>query len=1090
MPKDPTLNKIMLLGSGPIIIGQACEFDYSGTQACRSLREEGCQIVLVNSNPATVMTDPGLSDRTYVEPMTPEVVAEIIRKEKPDAVLPTFGGQTALNLAMVLAHNGVLEECGVRLIGAEAEVIRRAEDREEFRRLMESLGLYMAASRTVSNYEAAEAFVRSRRFPVVVRPSFTLGGTGGGIAYNLDELRQTVERGLTASPVHEVLVEESLLGWKEIELELVRDKAGNAVVICGIENLDPMGIHTGDSITVAPIQTLADGEYQALRNEAIAIVGAVGVETGGCNIQFAVCPKTGRRAVIEMNPRVSRSSALASKATGYPIARVAAKLALGYNLDEIPNSITRQSCAAFEPALDYVVVKAPRFDFEKFVGSEPTLGFQMKSVGETMALGRTFREALQKALRGLEIGQAGFTERPAKPGEHYHSLETRLRTPGPYRIFFLKEAMRKGYSTAQLAELTSIDPWYLHQLALIYDEESKISESLGPVFSESAPQPGPAEAGRWRYIKAQGFSDRQIAFILNRDLALDHIDEESVRQRRLLSGVRPTFRAVDTCAGEFEAYTPYFYSTYHGRREFDESLPDSGRKKIMILGGGPNRIGQGVEFDYCCVSASLALRDAGYDTIMVNSNPETVSTDYDLADRLYFEPLTVEDILAICEAEKPYGLIVQCGGQTPLNLSRALKKAGVPIIGTQPEDIFLAEDRGAFNQLAASLGISQPQGRPAANVEAACRIAQEVGYPVMCRPDFVLGGRAMRIVYDENELRRYWNEALSVSSDGTVFIDHFLEDAVEMDVDALCDGREVLVAAIMEHVEQAGIHSGDSACSIFPHNLTGSQVERIKKYTRDLALALNTKGLINVQYAVQHDKIFILEANPRASRTVPFVAKATGWPLARLAALVMAGAPLSELPQPPRTFRLYNAVKEVVLPFDRFPGSRYELGAEMRSTGEAMGLAESYGQAFIKGQLACGNNIPRTGGVLLSICDHDKTRLTAPARVLAKLGYKLLATQGTCRHLREAGLECEAVSKMAGPRPNLLDYISDGHIQMAVNTISGQGSARDGQTIRSETLKRRIPLITTMSALEALAEGLQEWDESLPVAALQDYYMV
>ncbi len=1087
MPKDPSLKKIMLLGSGPIIIGQACEFDYSGTQACRALREEGCEIVLVNSNPATVMTDPAFSERTYIEPLVPEVVAEIVRRERPDAVLPTFGGQTALNLGLTLAESGVLAECGSRLIGAEAEVIRRAEDREIFRRLIAGLGLSLAASAPARSRDEAAAFARVRGFPVVVRPSFTLGGTGGGIAFNFNELRSVVERGLAASPAGEVLVEESLLGWKEIELELVRDRAGNAVVICGIENLDPMGIHTGDSITVAPIQTLADPEYQALRDEAIAIVGAVGVETGGCNIQFAVNPRDGRRAVIEMNPRVSRSSALASKATGFPIARVAAKLALGYTLDEIPNSITRQSCAAFEPALDYCVVKAPRFDFEKFPGADPVLGFQMKSVGETMALGRSFREALQKALRGLEIGQHGFTGRPARPGEALPPLEERLSQAGPYRVFYLREALRRGWTVDQLAETTGVDPWFLDQMRMLHDEEAALADVLGPFFAERAPQPGPAEAAQWRRFKGQGFSDRRLAELLRRDLADDGIDEEAVRRRRLLAGVRPGFRAVDTCAGEFEAYTPYFYSTYNYRPGSEDRLPGKGRKKMMILGGGPNRIGQGVEFDYCCVQAALALREAGWETIMVNSNPETVSTDYDLADRLYFEPLTVEDILAVCEAERPDGVLVQFGGQTPLNLSRALKAAGVPIIGTQPEDIFLAEDRGEFNRLAASLGISQPAGRSAANVEAACRVAQEVGYPVMARPDFVLGGRAMRIVHDEAELRRYWDEAAGAAQGGTVFIDHFLEGALELDVDALCDGREVLVAAIMEHVEQAGIHSGDSACSIFPHNLTGGQMERIRKHTRDLALALRTKGLINIQFAVQDNRIYLLEANPRASRTVPFVAKATGWPLARLAALVMTGTPVSRLPQRPRPRRLYNAVKEVVLPFDRFPGTSIQLGAEMRSTGEVMGLAESYGQAFLKAQLAVGMTVPPEGGVLLSICDDDKPRLAAPARALAALGYRLFATEGTCRFLRAAGLACEPVNKMSGPRPNLLDRISDGHFGLVINTVSGQGSARDSQAIRTEALKRRLPLFTTMSALEALVEG-REQNGAWQVAALQDFY--
>ncbi|MDR1922225.1 MAG: carbamoyl-phosphate synthase large subunit, partial [Candidatus Adiutrix sp.] len=958
MPKDQSLKKILLLGSGPIIIGQACEFDYSGTQACRALREEGCEIVLVNSNPATVMTDPAFSDRTYVEPMTVPVVSEIIRREKPDGLLSTFGGQTALNLAMDLAGTGLLEECGVRLIGADAEVIRRAEDRGLFRRLITGLGLYMAASGMAKSFEEAAAVVAGSRFPAVVRPSFTLGGSGGGIAYNMEELKTIVEHGLSVSPVGEVQVEESLIGWKEIELEVMRDKAGNAIVICGIENFDPMGVHTGDSITVAPIQTLADPEYQALRNDSLAVVNAVGVTTGGCNIQFAVDPKTGQRAVIEMNPRVSRSSALASKATGFPIARVAAKLALGYHLDELPNSITRKSCAAFEPALDYCVVKAARFDFEKFQGAAPTLGFQMKSVGETMALGRTFREALQKALRGLEIGQSGFTERPARPGEILPALTERLRVPGPYRIFYIKEALRKGFSLEELNEITAIDPWFLSQLARLHHEEKEIAPLLGPLFLPNAPQPGPAEAAQWRRFKAQGFSDKQIAYVLTRGGGGYEADEAMVRERRRLAGVRPAFKAVDTCAGEFEAFTPYFYSSYQGSGGISETPPSSGGKKIMILGGGPNRIGQGVEFDYCCVQAALALREAGWETIMVNSNPETVSTDYDMAGRLYFEPLTVEDILAICEEEKPHGLLVQCGGQTPLNLSRLLKAAGAPIIGTQPDDIFLAEDRGAFNKLAASLGLRQPAGGQAANVEAACRIAQEVGYPVMARPDFVLGGRAMRIVHDEEELRRYWDEVLSVSSDGAVFIDRFLENAIEMDVDALCDGQEVTVAAIMEHVEQAGVHSGDSACSIFSHTLTESQEKRIRGHTRDLALALNTRGLINVQYAVQGDDIYLLEANPRASRTVPFVAKATGWPLARLAALVMAGTPLSKLPPPPPRSRAYNAVKEVTLPFDRFPGVRIELSAEMRSTGEVMGLAPSFGLAFLKAQLAVGQDIP------------------------------------------------------------------------------------------------------------------------------------
>ncbi len=1083
MPKDPTLKKIMLLGSGPIIIGQACEFDYSGTQACRALREEGCQIILLNSNPATVMTDPGLSDRTYVEPMTVEVAAEIIRKERPDAVLPTFGGQTALNLAMELAECGVLEECGARLIGAEAKVIQRAEDREIFREVIEDLGLYMAGSQKAGSFEEAADFVRRHQFPVVIRPSFTLGGTGGGIAYNMEELKTAMERGLAASPMREVLVEESLLGWKEIELEVIRDKAGNAIVVCGIENFDAMGVHTGDSITVAPIQTMTALEYQELRNDGLAIVAAVGVDAGGCNLQFAVDPKTGKRAVIELNPRVSRSSALASKATGFPIARVATKLALGFTLDELTNGITGQPSSAFEPSVDYCVVKAP--------GAVPVLGFQMKSVGETMALGRNFREAFQKSLRGLEIGQTGFTERPARPGEKLGPLEERLRAPGPYRPFYLKEALRKGMSVERLSEITGIDPWFLDQLEIIHREENNIGKSLAPFFAAGAEKPGPEEAALWRAAKTHGFSDAQIAYVLNRE-GLSGLDDDGVRARRLLAGVRPTFRAVDTCAGEFAAQAPYFYSTYQGLPEAEETHSDDTKKKIMILGGGPNRIGQGVEFDYCCVQAAMALRQAGFSTIMVNSNPETVSTDFDMADRLYFEPLTVEDILAICEEEKPFGVLVQCGGQTPLNLSRRLKGAGAPIIGTSPEDIFLAEDRGAFNKLAAGLGIRQPQGGQARTVEEAARIAGEVGYPVMARPDFVLGGRAMKIVHDEAELRLYWDEAMSVSSDGTVFIDRFLENAIEMDVDALCDGREVMVAAVMEHVEQAGVHSGDSACSIFPHTFTADQLERIKKHTTDLALALNTRGLINIQYAVQGDDIYLLEANPRASRTVPFVAKATGWPLARLAALVMTGTPLSELPPPPQSRRNYNAVKEVKMPFDRFPGARIQLGAEMRSTGEVMGLGVTFGQAFIKAQWAAGHKIPREGGVLLSICNDDKPRLLEPARKLVALGFTLYATAGTRDCLMAQGLACELVHKMAGPRPNLLDCISDGNIQLAVNTIAGQGSARDGMLIRAETLKRQIPTFTTIAALEALVEGMRDWDaqERVSVAALQDFYEV
>lgn len=1089
MPKNPALNNILLIGSGPIIIGQACEFDYSGTQACRALREEGCRVIVVNSNPATIMTDPGLSDRTYVEPLTSDVLAEIIRREKPDAILPTFGGQTALNLAMELHRKGILTQTGVGLIGAQPEVIERSENRGDFRRTMSELGLDLPRSGLANSLEEAEEHVKELGFPVVVRPSYTLGGTGGGLAFNLEEFREAVHRGLAASPVEQVMIEESVLGWKELELEVMRDRADNAVVICGIENVDPMGIHTGDSITVAPIQTLSDVEYQALRDDGLAIVRAVGVETGGCNIQFAVSPVDGRRVVIEMNPRVSRSSALASKATGFPIARVAAKLALGYHLDEIENSITRQSCAAFEPAVDYCVVKAPRFDFEKFQGASNKLGLEMRSVGETMSLGRTFREAMQKALRGLEIGRTGFEPVIPEPGRPEESLEYRLRHPGPYRFFHLKEAFEKGLGTDEIYQLTGIDHWFLDQLLQLHQDEKRLADQLSPFFQQGASAPDGAEAKLWRYFKSQGFSDARIARLIQAANMSDGPGEAQVRARRRRAGVKPVYRAVDTCAGEFPAYTPYYYSTYHGQDGALDRAPVTGRRKIMILGGGPNRIGQGLEFDYCCVQAVLALRADGWETIMVNSNPETVSTDYDLADRLYFEPMTAEDVLAICEEERPDGLIVQFGGQTPLNLARALEEAGFNIIGTKPADIFLAEDRGAFNRLAGELGLLQPEGAQVNNVEAACRVAGRVGYPVMVRPGFVLGGRAMKIVHDEDELRAYLEEALNVAPEGLILIDRFLEDAIEVDVDAICDGHDVLVAAIMEHVEQAGVHSGDSACSIFTHTLSAPIMERIKDHTRRLALALNTKGLINVQYAVQGDRVYVLEANPRASRTVPFVAKATGWPLARLAARVMAGAKIAGLPGPPEPKLPYNAVKEAVMPFDRFPGAKILLGAEMRSTGEVMGLDASFGLAFVKAQLAVNFKLPKSGGVLLSICDNDKKKLLAPARGLARLGYGLYATKGTRDFLERNGLACRLANKMSGARPNILDDMSDGRIVMAINTVSGRTSAKDAQLIRAEGLRRHIPVFTTISALEALVEGLtEELSQKPQVAALQDFY--
>lgn len=1099
MPKRTDIKTIMVLGSGPIIIGQACEFDYSGTQGCKALKEEGYKIVLLNSNPATVMTDPVFSDRTYIEPVNIHMAAAIIRQERPDAILPTLGGQTALNLAVELHENGVLEECGVEMIGAKPHSIELAENRQSFRATMQKIGLDLPKSELAHSVDEALKKVREIGFPAIVRPSYTLGGTGGGIAYNLEEFREVARSGLLASPIRQVLVEESVLGWKEMELEVVRDGADNAIVVCGIENFDPMGVHTGDSITVAPIQTLSDPEYQALRDDALAVVRAVGVDTGGCNVQFAIDPKTGRRVIIEMNPRVSRSSALASKATGFPIARVAAKLAVGYRLDELKNDITGTS-ACFEPTIDYCVVKVPRFTFEKFDGASKELGLRMQSVGETMALGGNFREALQKALRGLETGLAGLEPLP-KPHNASNSkagrleqLTRKLHERSPDRLFDLYEALNLGLSLEDAGLITGIDPWFLSQIEKIRLTEKQVRTEFLPLLAKEKVRPGEKLVSLWRHIKAQGFSDERIARI-SAEVLPEPLNAPAVRAYRLAAGVTSVFRSVDTCAGEFEALTPYFYSTYDATGKdiaHEKSIADRSKRSVMILGGGPNRIGQGIEFDYCCVQAAFTLKSMGIRTIMVNSNPETVSTDFDTADRLYFEPLTAEDILAIYEAEKPEGLMIQFGGQTPLNLAAALRKAGVPILGTQPEGIALAEDRDSFSILAAKLGVPQPASGMASNEESACRIAKEIGYPVMVRPSFVLGGRAMRIIHDEVSLREYMGgktAGLVLTPESPILVDKFLEDAVEVDVDAVVDGKDVTIAGIMEHIEQAGIHSGDSCCSIPTHTLSDGCLEDIRRHTRTLGLALGTRGLLNMQFAVHRGKVYIIEANPRASRTVPFVSKAIGVSVAGIATRVMAGETLQQTgftaePQLP-----YFVVKEAVFPFDRFPGAVINLGPEMRSTGEVMGIDKSFGMAFLKSQSAANTRVPVGGNAILSVSDRDKAALVPLAARMAILGFTIYATPGTRDILAENGIAAQTVVKIGPQRPHLLDLMRNGNINMIVNTVSGTTSARDASPIRAEAISRHITLITTITALAAAVAGLETLrHDKRSVAPLQDYY--
>jgi carbamoyl-phosphate synthase large subunit len=1123
MPRRTDLRKILLIGSGPIVIGQACEFDYSGTQACKALREEGYEVVLVNSNPATIMTDPETADRTYVEPITWEVVERIIERERPDALLPTLGGQTALNTAMDLHRKGVLAKYGVKMIGASPEAIDKAEDRQLFKAAMERIGVAVPRSGVARSLAEAQE-VRDRvGLPCVLRPSFTLGGTGGGIAYNREEFNELIARGLDLSPVGEVLIEESVIGWKEFELEVMRDGADNAVIVCSIENLDPMGVHTGDSITVAPAQTLTDKEYQRMRDAALAVLREIGVATGGSNVQFAVNPADGHMVAIEMNPRVSRSSALASKATGFPIAKIAAKLAVGYRLDELKNDITRSTPACFEPTIDYVVTKVPRWAFEKFPDADPTLTTQMKSVGETMAIGRTFKESLQKALRGLETGRFGLgCDRADRWGTltqpTLEEIAGRLATPTAERVWYVRYAFKAGMSVQEVYERSKIDPWFLHNVADLVALEGRL---------RACPSLEQAGADLLREAKQNGFSDRQLAHLW-------HTTEGEVRRARKARGVLPSYKLVDTCAAEFEAVTPYYYSTYEapvvtvdpnretgrqGDREKegdgqvssspgllvslsdDETAPPSGKDRIMILGGGPNRIGQGIEFDYCCCQAAFALRDGGYESIMVNSNPETVSTDYETCDHLFFEPLTAEDVLNICDRMRPKGLIVQFGGQTPLNLARALASAGAPVIGTGVDSIDRAEDREQFQGLVNRLGLKQPANGTALDLQQALHAARRIGYPVLVRPSYVLGGRAMEIVYDDAGLTRYMAHAVEVSPGKPILIDKFLESAVEVDVDCISDGRRTVIGGVMQHIEEAGVHSGDSACVIPPHSLPPAVVEEIRRQTRELARVLDVRGLMNVQFAVsgvspqrepaspQAPEIYVLEVNPRASRTVPFVSKATGVPLARLATLVMAGHTLDELGVGEVPTPKHYSVKESVFPFNKFPGVDIILGPEMRSTGEVMGIDDSFPMAFAKSQLAAYSALPLSGRIFISVAERDKPEAVGIARALAGLGYQLMATRGTARVLRAAGIVVEEVAKLQEGRPNLIDYMKNNQVALVINTPSGRGARTDEGKIRAAAVANRVTCITTLAAAHAAVEACRALRERpLTVSALQDRF--
>jgi carbamoyl-phosphate synthase large subunit len=1061
MGKRTDLNSILIIGAGPIVIGQACEFDYSGAQACKALREEGYRVVLVNSNPATIMTDPGTADVTYIEPITWQVVERIIAKERPDAILPTMGGQTALNCAMDLYRHGVLNRHGVQLIGASPDAIDKAEDRQKFKEAMTRIGLSSARSAIAHSIPDALAAQQELGFPIVIRPSFTLGGSGGGIAWNMEEFVAICTRGLDLSPTKELLIEESLLGWKEYEMEVVRDRADNCIIVCSIENLDPMGIHTGDSITVAPAQTLTDKEYQLMRNASIAILREIGVDTGGSNVQFAISPKDGRMVVIEMNPRVSRSSALASKATGFPIAKVAAKLAVGYTLDELRNEITGGiTPASFEPTIDYVVTKVPRFAFEKFVQADNHLTTQMKSVGEVMAIGRTFQESFQKALRGLEVGSDGLDEHSADRDE----IVEELGEPGPDRIWFVADAFRIGMTVAEVHEETAIDPWFLAQIEELVRIEQRLA---GLTLAALA-------ADELRFLKRKGFSDRRLAKLLGAKPA-------EVRAARVRHGVRPVYKRVDTCAAEFATTTAYMYSTYEDECE----AKPSDRRKVIVLGGGPNRIGQGIEFDYCCVHAALALREDGFETIMVNCNPETVSTDYDTSDRLYFEPLTLEDVLEIVDKEKPFGVIVQYGGQTPLRLARDLEANGVPIIGTSPDSIDVAEDRERFQKLLHRLDLRQPPNRTARSEDDALKLAEEIGYPLVVRPSYVLGGRAMEIVQDGKDLERYMREAVKVSNDSPVLLDRFLDDAIEVDVDCVADGREVRIGGVMEHIEQAGVHSGDSACSLPPYSLSPERIDELKRQTVLMARALDVCGLMNVQFAVQDGTVYVLEVNPRASRTVPFVSKATGEPLAKIAARCMVGRTLAAQNVEVEVVPPYFSVKEAVFPFAKFPGVDPLLGPEMRSTGEVMGVGSTFGEALFKSQLGAGGPLPPSGTVFLSVKDSDKPRTIEVARMLHEMGYALVATRGTANAIEAAGIPVKHVNKVKDGRPHVVDLLKNGDIDLVITTVAeNKAQIADSRSIRTTAQAQRVTYYTTIAGGRAAVEGMKHLD-ALEVHDLQ-----
>ena len=1068
MPKRTDIQSILLIGAGPIVIGQACEFDYSGAQACKALREEGYRVILVNSNPATIMTDPEMADATYIEPIDWQTVARIIEKERPDALLPTMGGQTALNCALDLDREGVLEKYGVQMIGATKEAIDKAEDREKFKQAMGKIGLNSALSNVAHSLEEALACLEQTGYPAIIRPSFTLGGSGGGIAYNRQEFIEICERGLELSPTHELLIEESVLGWKEYEMEVVRDHKDNCIIICSIENFDPMGVHTGDSITVAPAQTLTDKEYQLMRDASIAVLREIGVDTGGSNVQFAINPEDGRMIVIEMNPRVSRSSALASKATGFPIAKVAAKLAVGYTLDELRNEITGGATpASFEPTIDYVVTKIPRFTFEKFPQADDRLTTQMKSVGEAMAIGRTFQESLQKALRSLEIGVDGLSEKMDLTGEDAADrLARELRQPGSERIFFVADAFRLGWTLDEIHRHSRIDPWFLAQIEDLVAEEHALA---GRVL-------GGLQADELFALKRKGFSDSRLARLLGSQ-------EFQVRSARHKLGIRPVYKRIDSCAAEFATATAYLYSTYEDECE---SAPTD-RKKVIVLGGGPNRIGQGIEFDYCCVHAAMALREDGYETIMINCNPETVSTDFDTSDRLYFEPLTLEDVLEIIHLEQPFGVIVQYGGQTPLKLARALEAANAPIIGTTPDSIDLAEDRERFQKLIDKLGLRQPPNRTARSLDEALQCANEIGYPLVVRPSYVLGGRAMEIVFTDDDLKRYMREAVSVSNESPVLLDRFLDDAIEMDVDAICDGQRVLIGGLMQHIEQAGVHSGDSACSIPPYDLSQDLQDQIRDQVRLLAESLGVVGLMNTQFAIKGQDIYILEVNPRASRTAPFVSKATGYPLAKIAARCMVGQSLDEQGIIAERVPAYFSVKEAVFPFIKFPGVDPLLGPEMKSTGEVMGVGSTFGEAYAKAQRAANVKLPRSGNVFISIRQSDRAKVIPIARDLLARGFKLVATRGTAQSLAEAGIECSIVNKVYEGRPHVVDMIKNGELQLIINTTEGKKAIADSFTIRRQSLQDQVTYTTTISGARATCSAIGEI-EAGDVNCLQDLH--